>query len=155
MNSRHLSRQVAMQTFFEWDFKGLKKTEIEEILERNISNFEDNVDGDFVRALVYGILKYQDEIDEKLRKAAPEWPIEQIAGTDRNILRLGIYELIWQDKDEVPPKVAINESIELAKAYGGDSSGKFVNGVLGTIYRLIEEDKKTKAKKEVEAKTKI
>ena len=154
MNSRHLSRQVAMQTLYEWDFKDLIKSQIDEILNRNIDNFHPNIDNEFVKGLVKGVLKYKQKIDLKLKKAAPEWPIEQIAGTDRNILRIGIYELIWQDREEVPPKVAINEAIELAKSYGGISSGKFINGVLGTIYRDVLKKEEKSLEKEIATKKK-
>ncbi|MBD3245295.1 MAG: transcription antitermination factor NusB [Candidatus Moranbacteria bacterium] len=148
MNSRHLSRQVAMQTIYEWDFKKLKKGQIKDILDRNLEKYHKNIDNAFVQTLIKGILKNITLIDKLIKKAAPEWPIEQISKTDKNILRIGIYELLYQDSGEVPPKVAINEAIELAKAYGGNSSGKFVNGVLGTIYREINELSKTKEAKD-------
>ncbi len=94
---------------------------------------------DFVRKLMEGVIKHKGEIDKIIEKAAPEWPLEQIAVVDRNVLRIGLYELLYADREEVPPKVAINEAIELAKNYGGPNSGKFVNGVLGTVYREIGE----------------
>ena len=91
-----------------------------------------------MKKLAKGVLAHRPQIDEIIKKSAPEWPIEQITIVDRNVLRIGIYELLFGDKNEVPPKVAINEAIELAKSYGGESSGRFVNGVLGTIYREME-----------------
>ncbi|MEA3273452.1 MAG: transcription antitermination factor NusB [Patescibacteria group bacterium] len=142
MNSRHLSRQVAMQTLYEGDFKQLKEKEVLKIADRNIKKFEGSVDYDFVTKLIKGTIAKKKIVDKLIEKAAPEWPLDQIAGVDRNILRLGIYELLFQNHDEVPPKVAINEAIELAKAYGGQASGKFINGVMGTIYREIGEPMK-------------
>ena len=142
MNSRHLSRQVAMQILYEWDFKSLKKEAILEITNRNIEKFEDSIDKDFVLSLVNGVIEKRELVDKLIEKAAPEWPIDQISGVDRNVLRLGIFELLFENHEEVPPKVAINEAIELAKAYGGPSSGRFINGVLGTIYREMGEPMK-------------
>lgn len=140
MANRHLSRSIAMQTLYEWDFKGRKESKIEEILERNIKEFAPGLEDDkFARDLIKGVLENQEKINAIIAKTAPEWPIEQISLVDRNVLRLGIYELLYSNRSEVPPKVAINEAIELAKSFGGETSGKFVNGVLGTIYRVIGE----------------
>ena len=149
MANRHLLRSIAMQSLYEWDFKGRKKGHIDKIMTRNIQEFGPGVeDASFVHYLVNGVLKNQPKIDKLIEKCAPEWPLEQVTIIDRNILRLGIFELIFGNYEEVPPKVAINEAIELAKTYGGDSSGRFVNGVLGTIYREMGEpmkdDKKEK-----------
>lgn len=132
-----------MQSLYEWDFKKLSEKEIEEIIDYNIKEFSPkSADVDFVRFLVKGVLKKQKTIDPIIEKCAPEWPIEQITVVDRNVLRLGIYELMFGSYEETPPKVAINEAIELAKTYGGDSSGRFVNGVLGTVYREMGEPMK-------------
>lgn len=140
MANRHLSRSIAMQTLYEWDFNSGKVSKIEEILERNISEFAPGLEDDkFARDLIKGVLENQKKIDEIIAKTAPEWPLEQVSLVDRNVLRLGIYELLFGKREEVPPKVAINEAIELAKSFGGETSGKFVNGVLGTIYRAIGE----------------
>ena len=140
MASRHLSRSVAMQTLYEWDFKGKKEELLQEIIEHNIKEFAPGLEEtDFIKSLVSGALEKIDQIDKIIEKAAPQWPINQIAMVDRAVLRLGIYELLFGKRDEVPPKVAINESIELAKTFGGESSGKFVNGVLGSIYKDMEE----------------
>ena len=150
MANRHLSRSIAMQTLYEWDFNSGKEFppkadqpragKIEEILERNISEFAPGLEDDaFARDLIKGVLENKEKIDAIIAKTAPEWPIEQISIVDRNVLRLGIYELLYSNRSEVPPKVAINEAIELAKSFGGETSGKFVNGVLGTIYRAIGE----------------
>lgn len=140
MANRHLSRSIAMQTLYEWDFNGGKESKMKEILERNIGEFAPGLEDDkFVRELIKGILENKEKIDEIIIKTAPEWPLEQINLIDRNVLRLGIYELLFGKREEVPPKVAINEAIELAKSFGGETSGKFVNGVLGTIYRAIGE----------------
>lgn len=140
MASRHLSRSIAMQTLYEWDFNGRNTGEVGHIFEKNIKEFGPGLDdNDFPRKLVYGVLEHIEKLDSIISKAAPEWPIDQIAVVDRNILRLGLYELLFGDYDAVPPKVAINEAIELAKSFGGESSGKFVNGVLGTVYRELGE----------------
>ena len=113
-------------------------------MEQFAPGLEDSV---FVETLINGVIKKQKKIDSVIEKAAPEWPLEQIAAVDRNVLRIGLYELLFGNKKEVPNKVAINEAIELAKTFGGDSSGKFVNGVLGTVYREMggeEEDEEKK-----------
>lgn len=143
MASRHLCRSVAMQSLFEWDFKGQPQGQIEDITKRNFQEFAAASEGeDFALALVQGVVKHLREIDEIITKSAPEWPLEQITRVDRNVLRLGLYELLFSNRAEVPPKVAINEAIELAKNFGGESSGRFVNGVLGTVYREIGEPQK-------------
>jgi len=141
MASRHLSRSIAMQSLYEWDFLGMPEDQLEIITERNIEEFGKGLESDdFIWALVYGVQDKIDPINKIIEKTAPEWPINQINILDRNILRIGIFELLYEKIDEVPPKVAINESIELAKNFGGENSRKFVNGVLGTIYReLINE----------------
>lgn len=143
MASRHLARSIAMQSLYEWDFRGKDNTLLDTIVARNLAEFGPGMDEEeFVRTLVDETLKHRQKIDAIIEKAAPEWPIEQVAMVDRNVLRIGIYELLYGDRNAVPPKVAINEAIELAKSFGGDSSGRFVNGVLGTIYREIGEPMK-------------
>jgi transcription antitermination protein NusB len=140
MASRHLARSIAMQSLYEWDFYS-KEHELPYILERNIAEFGpglEEANKDFIRKLANGVLDNMQYIDAIIEKAAPEWPIDQITVIDRNVLRLGLFELIYGNKDEVPPKVAINEAIELAKNFSGESSGKFVNGVLGTVFRELE-----------------
>jgi len=141
-SNRHLGRIVALQTLYEYEFRVQSKDETADataILTRNIERYDTAIDDtDFVNTLVLGVLKEQDNIDAKLQPIAPDWPIEQIARVDRTILRIGIYELLHQ-ADVVPPKVAINEAVELAKAFGSDNSSKFVNGVLGTAYRTLVE----------------
>ncbi len=140
MSSRHLARSIVMQSLYEWDFRKNNQDELKKILERNIKELGPGIeDAKFIYDLVKGIMKHKSKIDKIIEKAAPEWPIEQITIVDRNVLRIGLYELLFGDRKEVPPKVAINEAIELAKTYGGESSGKFINGVLGTIYREIGE----------------
>lgn len=140
MASRHLSRSVAMQSLYEWDFKGRENKFLPEIIIHNTKEFAPGIeDASFIKNLVDGVISKIPEIDKIIEKAAPQWPINQIAMVDRAVLRLGIYELLFGNRGEVPPKVAINESIELAKTFGGNASGKFVNGVLGTIYREIGE----------------
>ncbi len=143
MGSRHLSRSIALQSLYEWDFNDDKDSKIDEIITHNISEFGPNIkDDEFIKRLVHGVLKERKVIDPIIEKCAPEWPLEQITIVDRNVLRLGIFELMFGSYEEAPPKVAINEAIELAKAYGGDSSGRFVNGVLGTVYREMGEPMK-------------
>ena len=135
-----------MQSLYEWDFRGRKEEMLSEIVERNIAEFAAGMeDTTFIRDLVNGVIEHINELDKIIEKAAPQWPLEQIAIVDRNVLRLGLYELLFGKRDEVPPKVAINEAIELAKSFGGESSGKFVNGVLGTVYREIGEPGKDDA----------
>lgn len=141
-SNRHLGRIVALQTLYEFEFRTQsedKSADIAEILKRNLDRYEEAIDDTkFVEVLVKGVLKEQDDIDAKIQPIAPDWPIEQIARIDRNILRIGVYELLHQ-AEVVPPKVAINEAVELAKAFGSDNSSKFVNGVLGTAYRTLIE----------------
>lgn len=133
MSNRHLARTVALQSLFQWDFMG-QKSSLEELVKANWQEFgPDYDDGGFALNLVKAVHERQKEIDELIIKYAPEWPLEQITNVDRNVLRLGIFELKFDN--QMPPKVAINEAIELAKSFGGESSGKFVNGVLGSIYR--------------------
>lgn len=153
MANRHLQRSVAMQSLFEWDFQGGKEEKMEEIIQRNIKEFAPGIEEvGFVENLVKGTLKNKSKIDVMIEKCAPEWPINQITVVDRNILRLGIFELIFGNYEEVPPKVAINEAIELAKTFGGESSARFVNGVLGTIYREMGEPMKNDESKKKEKK---
>lgn len=143
MANRHLQRSIAMQTLFEWDFQGRKNEESLTMLKRNLEEFAPGVqDTVFAHHLMEGTLREQKTIDTLIEKCAPEWPLEQVTVIDRNILRLGIYELLYGNYDEVPPKVAINEAIELAKSFGSDASPRFVNGVLGTIYREMGEPMK-------------
>jgi N utilization substance protein B len=150
MSSRHLARSIVLQSLYEWDFRKKSQKELKKILERNIKELGPDIkDVNFIHGLIKGVVKFRPKIDKIIEKAAPEWPIEQITIVDRNVLRIGLYELLFGDRKEVPPKVAINEAIELAKAYSGESSGKFINGVLGTIYREIGEpgkDEKPKTK---------
>lgn len=143
MANRHLSRSVAMQSLYEWDFSGRDAAKLDEIVARNIKEFAPGLDSiEFIKRLVKGVIDNLPKLDKIITKSAPEWPIEQITIVDRNILRLGLYELLFGERAEVPPKVAINEAIELAKSFGGESSGKFINGVLGTVYREIGEPQK-------------
>lgn len=133
MANRHLGRMVVMQSLYEWDFRGKKEGVLEESLVYNLKEFAPEFDDqEFIEELVNGILKHLPQLDELITTYAPQWPLAQITVVDRNILRMGIYELKFSEK--IPAKVAINEAIELAKTFGGESSGKFVNGVLGAIY---------------------
>ena len=154
--NRHLGRIVALQTLYEEDFRrecADKAFKLDRVLARNIERYRETIDDKaFIRQLVNGVAKHQPEIDDIIRPVAPEWPIEQIARIDRIVLRIGVYELTIAE--DVPPKVAINEAVELAKAFGGDNSSKFINGVLGTVLRNKEKATKLKAKKTVKAKKK-
>lgn len=133
MSNRHLARTVAMQTLYEWDFND-RKQDLEQLLKNNLKEFApDFNDGGFSERVVKGIKEHQDEIDQVIQHYAPEWPIQQITIVDRNILRIGVYELKFTN--DIPPKVAINEAIELAKSFGGESSGRFINGVLGAVFK--------------------
>src|SRR3989339_1604881 len=155
MANRHLSRSIVLQTLFEWDFLPLDKkntnsssAEIKNILKRNLKEFAPGFEDDtFVLSLLDQVLEKQKIIDEIIEKAAPDWPLEKISIVDRNILRIGLAELIFGNRKEVPPKVAINESIELAKTFGGENSSKFVNGVLGAVYKEIGEPGKEQVSK--------
>ncbi|MDN5275659.1 MAG: putative transcription termination factor [Candidatus Saccharibacteria bacterium] len=141
-SNRHLGRIVALQTLYEYEFRVQSEDEsasVDEILKRNLDRYETAIeDTGFVENIVKGVIKTQADLDAKIQPIAPDWPIDQIARIDRNILRIGVYELLHEAK-VVPPKVAINEAVELAKAFGSDNSSKFVNGVLGTAYRILVE----------------
>ena len=138
MATRQLGRSVVLQSLYEWDFYN-QKSDLTLIVERNLNEFAPGIDEpEFVWKLVNGVITHRREIDDIIRKVAPDWPLEQISIIDRNALRVGLYELLHADPEEVPPKVAINEAIELAKNYGGPNSGKFVNGVLGTVYQEMK-----------------
>jgi transcription antitermination protein NusB len=151
MANRHLSRSIVMQTLFEWDSKKSDegvRLDTTEILDRNISEFAPGMsDVSFMKRLLDGVLEKKPDIDHIIEKAAPDWPLEKISTIDRNILRIGLYELLFADRNEVPTKVAINEAIELAKSFGGESSGRFVNGVLGAVYKELGEPGKDEGKK--------
>jgi N utilization substance protein B len=135
-----------MQSLYEWDFKGRHEEQLAEILEYVIKEFGAGLeDPEFVVNLVRGVMEHSEEIDRTIERVAPQWPLDQVAMVDRNVLRIGLYELMWGDREAVPPKVAINESIELAKGFGGESSGRFVNGVLGTVYKEMGEPGKDDA----------
>lgn len=141
-SNRHLGRIIALQTLYEYDFResaGDDSVDLDEILNRNLERYEDTIDDkDFVDKLVHGAGSKLKELDETIQPIAPEWPLDQISRIDKTILRLALFELLHL-QDLVPPKVAINEAVELAKAFGGDNSSKFVNGVLGTAYRTLIE----------------
>ena len=129
--NRHLSRVIIMQTLYEWDFR--PNSDIKTIKQRNIDNYNEDADTDFIDNTIQGVIDNIKESDEFITKAAPEWPLEQISTIDKTVLRMAVFELLHSD--EVPPKVAINEAVELGKTFGSENSSKFINGVLGTIYR--------------------
>jgi N utilization substance protein B len=146
MANRHLSRSIVLQTLFEWDFNNKDEDYAQAALLRNAEEFAPGMSGSqFMSFLLKNILEKKETLDSIIEKAAPEWPIDKISITDRNVLRLGLYELVYGDRKEVPAKVAINEAIELAKTFGGDNSSKFVNGVLGAVYKEMGEPGKNEA----------
>lgn len=148
MANRHLSRSIVVQSLFETDFNNKSEKDALDILHRNAQEFAPGM-GDFLftENLMTQVVRKKTDLDKIITKAAPDWPIDKISIVDRNILRLGLYELIFADHSEVPPKVAINEAIELAKTYGGETSSKFVNGVLGAVYKEMGEPGKNETSK--------
>jgi transcription antitermination protein NusB len=154
MANRHLARSVVLQTLFEWDFNEYNDNIAQDVLLRNIDEFASGAtELPFMQLLLRGVIEKRKEIDSIIEKAAPDWPLDKIATIDRNILRMGLFELLFVDKSEVPAKVAINEAIELGKSFGGDTSGKFINGVLGAVYKELgepgKEDESPKKKKDI------
>lgn len=149
-SNRHLGRIIALQTLYEQEFRveaGDDSFDLDEVLARNVDRYQEMVDDKaFIEALVYGVSKVQAELDVQLQPIAPEWPIDQIARMDRIVLRIGLYELMHNS--DVPPKVVINEAVELAKAFGGDNSSKFINGVLGTVMRQRDGGEKPESTEE-------
>lgn len=151
--NRHLSRVIIMQTLYEWDFR--PNSSVDEIKQRNIDNYKEDADSEFINKTIQGVIDNIEEADELIAKAAPEWPLEQISAIDKTILRIAVFEILHAD--DIPPKVSINEAVELGKTFGSEKSSKFINGVLGTIYRqsarynpdedqkVIEEKKETNA----------
>ena len=155
-SNRHLGRIVALQTLYEQDFRSEVEDDsfnLADVLGRNVARYQETIDDKaFIEQLVKGVDERREEIDGILQPVAPEWPVEQMARMDRVILRIGAFELLFEE--DVPPKVAINEAVELAKAFGGENSSKFVNGVLGTVLRNKEESEGKKPSKKPAAKTK-
>lgn len=140
-SNRHLGRIVALQTLYEYEFRSTDEDKLNstELIERNLERYKDEIgDIEFIHRVTDGVIKSTVELDEKLQPIAPDWPLEQVARIDRNILRIGLYELLYC-ADDVPARVAINEAVELAKSFGSDNSSKFINGVLGTAYRTLVE----------------
>ncbi len=159
MSNRHLARTIAMQSLYQWDFTGKNDEKLDDVIMANLTEFAPDFDDKgFVTDLVHKVVDRSKDIDAVITQFAPDWPIDQITNVDRNILRIGVQELKYEDA--IPSKVAINEAIELAKTFGGESSGRFVNGVLGAIYKdmvvkgeMKEADKVEKPKKEPKADT--
>lgn len=139
MASRHFSRMIVLQSLYEWEIWNHEK-DINEIIDRNIANYgSDLSDKEYPKTLIANVLKNQTQLDDIIQKSAVERPISQINTVDRNVLRIGLYELLFDKSGDVPPKVAINEAVELAKNFGGQNSFSFVNGVLGTVYKTMQE----------------
>ena len=156
-SNRHLGRIVILQTLYEYEFRydcgeeSRESLDLEEVFARNLAQYADQIDDQkFIREIVDGVIAKAKELDKIIGPIAPDWPVEQIARIDRTILRMALYELNFTK--ETPPKVVINEAVELAKAFGGDNSSKFINGVLGTVYRQLEESE-GKPKKKSNSKT--
>lgn len=156
MASRQLARSIILQSLYEWDFYR-QQADLIGIIERNLREFGPGLEEEyaFIWRLAKGVVEHLKELDEIVAKAAPDWPITQVAIIDRNALRIGLFELLYADREEVPAAVAINEAIEIAKNFGGPNSGKFINGVLGTIYKEMQKaEKEAPAKKKKERKEK-
>jgi len=154
MSNRHLARTIAMQTLFLWDFNHQDENILDDILNNMFKNFAPNFDDHgFAHDLVNGIKDNVEDINKRIVQYAIEWPLDQITLVDRNILRIGVYELLYND--DIPAKVAINEAIEIGKAFGGESSGKFINGVLGAIFKDIPEEKREIKDKKTEKKASV
>lgn len=157
-SNRHLGRIISLQSLYEYEFRskaGDATADIDSIVAKNIEPYAKALgDVDFVHDLTHGVFDEMEQLDKELQPMAPEWPISSISSIDRNVLRIGLFELTRR-KDQVPPKVAINEAVELAKAFGSDNSSKFINGVLGTAYRNIggEDNKKHAESEKSEGKT--
>lgn len=154
MANRHLARSIVLQSLFEWDFAQKSAGDAKQILERNLAEFAPDLgEHSFADALFSNIIKKHEDLDAVISKAAPDWPLAKISCVDRNVLRVGLYELLFARRAEVPAKVAINEAIELAKTYGGENSGRFVNGVLGSVYKELGEPGKdeTSVKKQTDS----
>lgn len=134
MAKRHLAREIIMQSLYQWDFRERPTGVLPAIIEQNIEEFGAGLDDTktFISESIEGVMEHIEDIDTLIVEYATNWPMEQMTLVDRNILRLGVYEM--QYNEDIPPKVAINEAIELAKAYGGPSSGKFINGILGAMF---------------------
>ncbi|PJE74243.1 MAG: transcription antitermination factor NusB [Candidatus Taylorbacteria bacterium CG10_big_fil_rev_8_21_14_0_10_41_48] len=153
MANRHLARSVVLQSLFESDMRNAGEDVLLASIRRNATEFAPGVsDVSFMETLAQSVLAKRSELDLIITKAAPDWPIDKISAVDRNILRLGLYELLFADREEVPAKVAINEAIELAKGFGGENSGKFVNGVLGSVYKELGEPGKDAVSKKKDEK---
>lgn len=155
MSTRHIARTLALQTLFEFDMKGelgATTDQVEAVISRNLEEYGEGIkDSTFTKNIVSNTLSRRITLDDIIVRAAPDWPLEKIGVVDRNILRIGLSELLFGDRAQVPPKVAIDEAIELAKTFGGETSGRFVNGVLGAIYKEMGEPEKgqiTKSKKD-------
>lgn len=142
MSNRHLSRVIAMQSIYEKNFH--EKEDVFDIVKRNSEAHQEQIDNKFIKKVILGVQKNETAIEKLIEESAPDWPIEQIAAVDKTILEIAIFELLFDN--EVPPKVAIDEAVELAKTFGGENSSKFVNGVLGTVYRSSEKFEKEEEK---------
>ncbi len=149
-SNRHLGRIVALQALYEYDFRvrsGDTLVTIDEIIERHLERYKKTIDDlPFVEALIRGVAGNLEELDARIQPLAPEWPLEQIARIDHTILRLALYELFYMKDSAIPSKVTINEAVELAKGFGAENSSKFINGVLGSVWRQAHPEE-TKAKK--------
>lgn len=152
-SNRHLGRVIVLQSLYEYELRTQAKdpdVELDLIVAKNIEQYEKALgDTEFVYNLARKVAENAGTLDKVLAPLAPEWPIESIAAIDRNVLRMGLYELS-ECRDSIPPKVAINEAVELAKEFGSENSSKFVNGVLGTAYRKLKAEEENNGSKETE-----
>lgn len=135
--NRHLSRTICMQSLYEWEFRGFG--DLEAITSRNIAEFRKDVDEEYIWKVTRGVQQKITEIDELIIEAAPEWPLDQVARIDKNTLRVAIFEILYDKDEDIPPRVSINEAIEIGKTFGSQSASKFINGVLGFVYRKFEQ----------------
>ncbi|MBU6389771.1 transcription antitermination factor NusB [Patescibacteria group bacterium] len=135
--NRHLSRTLCMQSLYEWEFRGYG--DLDTIVKRNCKEFEKDIDAEYIKKVTGGVREHLDEINALIEEAAPEWPLEQVAKVDKNSLRVAIYEMVFDPEEDVPPRVSINEAVEVGKTFGSEGASKFINGVLGHIYRKYEE----------------
>jgi len=138
--NRHLSRMVSMQAIYEWNFRD--NSDVDELIDRSISEFSDDVDSNYIKKVILGVIENSESINKEIEICAPEWPIEQISSIDKSILQIAIFELVHTN--DIPPKVAINEAVELAKQFGSNNSSKFINGVIGSVYDRYIESKEEK-----------
>lgn len=155
-SNRHLGRIVALQCLYEFDFRSRSGDvpELDELIERHLSRYTETIDDlTFVEDLIRGVISGAEALDAQIQPLAPDWPLAQIARIDHIILKLAFFELFDMPDSKIPPKVTINEAVELAKSFGADKSSKFINGVLGSAWRKAHPEDESNKKPEPTAKT--